>query len=233
LGSMAAAVVLLVGRVGEPAVGTDYPLAVAVGLIMLLVIAVALVTVQICTWLWRLAALSDPLTSVLNRRGFDYYLVRSAGTCPSSRMYVATVDLDRFKAVNDTLGHSIGDQVLQRTAAILRDVAGPDAVVARTGGEEFAVAGWLVEESGAHVGERLRAAVATMPGLPARVTASIGVVITQASAVADRSDRRYVLHRSDAAMYEAKRLGGNTFVVVDRGGTGLRSVCWNVRPGVS
>ncbi|MFI6173775.1 hypothetical protein ACIBCN_43880 [Nocardia sp. NPDC051052] len=72
----------------EQVVGADYPLAIAVALIMTSVIVVTLVTVQICTWLWRLAALSDPLTTLLNRRGFDYYLLRSVSTSPSDRLYV-------------------------------------------------------------------------------------------------------------------------------------------------
>ncbi|ATL71409.1 GGDEF domain-containing protein [Nocardia terpenica] len=196
----------------------DVALALAIVLVMLVVVGVILPFVQLCHWIVRVDALSDPLTKLLNRRGLDSYVAAHVGRCGRRSAYVATVDLDRFKTVNDTFGHPFGDEALVHTAQRLRQVADIEALVARTGGEEFVVVGYLTEDPIA-VGERLRRAVETMPGLPVTITASVGVAVSDAS----QSNTEYteatfqrLLHRSDSAMYRAKRLGGNTVVIADR-----------------
>ncbi|MGW4242763.1 diguanylate cyclase domain-containing protein [Nocardia sp. NPDC004722] len=199
------------GRYQDLALGLD------IILVMVVVVGVILPFVQLCHWIVRVDALSDPLTTLLNRRGLDSSLAAHIGRCGRLSGYVASVDLDRFKTINDTFGHSAGDEVLVHTARRLRTSVEADALVARTGGEEFVVVGCLREDPAA-VGERLRAAIETTPGLPVTVTASIGIAILDAS----RPDTewteaafRRLLHRADSAMYRAKRLGGNAFVIAD------------------
>ncbi|WP_255219297.1 diguanylate cyclase domain-containing protein, partial [Nocardia tenerifensis] len=83
----------------------DLALGLAVVLVMVVVVGVMLPFVQFCHWLLRADALSDPLTGLLNRRGLDAHLSAHIGHCRRESAYVATVDIDRFKAVNDTFGH--------------------------------------------------------------------------------------------------------------------------------
>uniref|UniRef100_UPI00245486FE GGDEF domain-containing protein n=1 Tax=Nocardia brasiliensis TaxID=37326 RepID=UPI00245486FE len=187
----------------------DVRLAIAIMLILSALNVVGLPTVQFCHWLWRQHALLDPLTMLLNRRGLDYHLSYVFRPETAEYAYMAALDLDRFKTVNDTFGHSFGDEVLVRTAERLRSTADPDAIVARTGGEEFVVLGRLRDEPLAAVAERLRGAIETMPGLPVTVTASVGAALCPITALRDPAVARYTLHRCDFAMYEAKRLGGN------------------------
>ncbi|MFI5783278.1 diguanylate cyclase domain-containing protein [Nocardia sp. NPDC051570] len=204
---------------GDPArvAGTprDYTMGLAAVLLLGAVTVVALMTVQTYHWLWRLAAFSDPLTGLLNRHGLDYHLSRIVGLCDHGTIYVATLDLDRFKTVNDTYGHPVGDHVLRQTAGRLRAAADPDALVARTGGEEFVVVGRLSGDQARVVAERLRWAVRTMPDVPVTITASVGVAVFDVSRSIDSSTRHDILRCSDSAMYQAKRLGGNTVVIIE------------------
>ncbi len=187
-------------------------------LVLFVVMGVILPFVQFCNWILRVDALTDPLTMLLNRRGLDSYLTARLGRCRDRTIYIAMLDLDRFKTVNDTFGHSFGDEVLARTAQCLRTAVDFDALIARTGGEEFVIVGYLRGEI-ADVGEQLRRSIEAMPGLPVTVTASIGITTID---TADDPFTELTYHRllraADSAMYRAKRLGGNT--VVFAGATG-------------
>jgi diguanylate cyclase (GGDEF)-like protein len=154
----------------------------------------------------------DSLTGVLNRRRFTEELDRWIGY---SRRYggqgaVLVIDVDRFKSVNDAFGHAIGDQVLARLGALLRErVRGTD-VVGRLGGDEFTVLlpRADVEQSVAvatAVLDKLRSeGTVTMTGRSIEVTASIGVGhFGQGVDV----DSQQVLRNADIAMYEAKEAG--------------------------
>ncbi|MFI5776691.1 diguanylate cyclase domain-containing protein [Nocardia sp. NPDC051570] len=187
----------------------DIGLGVVVVLVSFVVDGFILPLVQFCYWILRRDALSDPLTGLMNRRGMEYYLPRFPRD-KGGGMYIATVDLDRFKTINDTYGHSFGDEVLMRTAQRLRASADPDALVVRTGGEEFVIVGHLRDVRDA-VGERLRGAIETMPDLPVPVTASVGIALW-ADTGGDPACCN-LLQLSDTAMYEAKRGGGNAVVV--------------------
>ena len=180
------------------------------GVITIAAIVVVLPALQFCYWVLRIDVLSDPLTMLLNRRGLDYYVHRSRY---QRQLCVITLDLDHFKAVNDTFGHTIGDEVLVSTAARLRAAADPDAVVARTGGEEFAVVDQLDRAAAMILAERLRLAVAETPGISVTVTASVGVAVCDGGTDAGRP--RLLLRCADNAMYQAKRLGGNTVVLAE------------------
>ncbi|WP_433663257.1 diguanylate cyclase domain-containing protein [Nocardia sp. CA-128927] len=195
----------------------DFALGAAIVVANLVVTCVVLPTVQFCHWLLRLDALSDPLTKLLNRRGLDSRLARFVGRCVDAGVYVVALDLDRFKSVNDTFGHAFGDEVLVRTAECLRAAAPSSATVARTGGEEFAVVGYLRKTDIGVLAERLRNAIETIPDLPITITASVGAATYEpAGTEVEHIDARdkTLFHRADSAMYQAKQLGGNTVVVI-------------------
>ena len=124
-------------------------------------------------------------------------------------LMVMLIDLDNFKALNDTHGHNAGDQALVHTARILSATADPQAVIARIGGEEFLLATTAPTCTAESLAVQLCAAIATTP---AGVTASIGAVcIRLDSNTAAGLDvlLEKLVAAADAAMYSAKRNGGN------------------------
>lgn len=190
--------------------GEDVRLAVAVALLLLAAIT-ALPAFKILYWLLRIESLADPLTELLNRRGLETRLPllveRHSAVC------VLYLDLDRFKSVNDTWGHSVGDRVLVRTARRLREAAGDEAVVARTGGEEFVVALPIAAAAARAEAERLRQVVAEPADTT--VTASVGAALFDSTTCprCPRPTADRLLQSADAAMYRAKQAGGNLVVV--------------------
>jgi diguanylate cyclase (GGDEF)-like protein len=153
------------------------------------------------------AARTDPLTGLLNRRGFqeafDLELERSRRSGRPCTLLVA--DLDHFKRINDMLGHPAGDLRLQTLARVLE--AGKRRIdsVARLGGEEFALLLPDTDEHGGYaIAERLRHAVRDVFATePAELTASFGV----ASFPRHGATARQLLLAGDQALYVAKELG--------------------------
>ncbi|MFE3317598.1 GGDEF domain-containing protein [Nocardia sp. NPDC059195] len=194
--------------------GGDVRLALAVAL-LLASVAGAMPAFQLLYWLLRTESLSDPLTELLNRRGLENRLPQLMDRSPA--ICVICFDLDQFKRVNDTWGHSIGDIVLVRTARRLRDAAGETAVVARTGGEEFVVAAPISAAAARSEAERLCQVVAEPPETAVVVTASVGVAVFDAMICphCPRPTPDRLLQSADAAMYRAKQSGGNLVVVDD------------------
>lgn len=162
----------------------------------------------------RLAAETDGLTGVANRKSFDLALDRLLQE--AERTYeplaVALVDLDFFKKVNDTYGHQTGDDVLRAASAALQSAARDSDVVARYGGEEFAVIlpGATIDEA-RDVAERLRNAVRTCPS-PVPVTCSMGVAGLSGGR---RLPPTVLLEIADQALYRAKEAGRNRVEVGD------------------
>jgi diguanylate cyclase (GGDEF)-like protein len=155
----------------------------------------------------------DPLTGLLNRRSFQHeafgMILARRGT--GAHFAVLLVDLDNFKAVNDARGHAAGDDALVEVAQVLLAAADNQAVVARSGGEEFLLAGTSATCNSEAIAARVCRAIAASA---AGVTASIGIACTRLNDSLP-GDHESFLERlitdSDAAMYRAKRLGGNQF----------------------
>jgi diguanylate cyclase (GGDEF)-like protein len=155
-------------------------------------------------------ALFDGLTDLPNRGQFHDRLQRSldGSRVGDAGFALMVVDLDDFKNVNDTLGHVVGDLLLQEVARRLLGVLRPQDMVARVGGDEFVVilAGEQ-EESSRAVARRLLEALGVsvlLDGHQVRVTASIGIAVCPThGTTADP-----LLRHGDLAMYAAKRAGG-------------------------
>jgi GGDEF domain-containing protein len=96
--------------------GGDIFLAMAIVLIIMAALVVALPSPQFMFWVVQSETMTDPLTNLISRRGLEFHLSRLFATQDLDRICVMIVDLDRFKSVNDRFGHSVGDEVLMRTA---------------------------------------------------------------------------------------------------------------------
>src|SRR6185312_12028568 len=103
---------------------------------------------------------SDPLTGLANRRAFDLFLLEAFKLARRHEHPLAllTIDIDHFKSYNDSFGHPAGDEVLQAVARAFRDIARETDLVARIGGEEFAIVLPQTGAAGARaLAERVRA----------------------------------------------------------------------------
>lgn len=150
-------------------------------------------------------ARTDPLTRLANRRG----MVEALVAAPSDRPYVmALVDLDRFKEINDTLGHAHGDAVLAEIAGILTDTVGELGIVSRWGGEEFLVLMSDIPLTAAVAGiERAREAV---EALVARERGGTAVTFSAGLAAASPGlSWETTVRVADALLYDAKDAGRN------------------------
>jgi len=146
----------------------------------------------------------DSLTGLGNRRAFDLHLEREWALTLRDNIdsYVVVADLDRFKVLNDSLGHAAGDLVLRQFAEALRMAARSTDITARIGGDEFGVLLIRCDERAAHsFVARLREAM-TESAWPA--LAQIGTSLGHASLQESTSPAR-ALHRADLAMLARKR----------------------------
>ncbi len=165
-------------------------------------------------------ALHDPLTGLSNRSLLMDDLGRALRRQQQVGGLVAVffIDLDRFKAVNDSLGHATGDQLLVAVASRLRQVLRSSDTVARLGGDEFAVVSEQLHDDAdaTEIAERVRRAlVAPVPvdGQEVKTSASIGVALARSPGATPDE----LLRDADTAMYQAKAVGRNRFEVFDPG----------------
>jgi diguanylate cyclase (GGDEF)-like protein len=158
---------------------------------------------------------TDPVTAIANRRSFesrfDFELITTDET--DRPLSLVVCDLDRFKAVNDELGHEEGDAALRLAAATIVSEVRSDDVVFRMGGEEFAVLLPSTEALEAHaVAERIRMAIRdAFRDFEVPVTVSCGL----ATRFAGGPDRKGLLRAADHALYQAKRAGRDRTVSHD------------------
>ncbi|WP_433086817.1 putative bifunctional diguanylate cyclase/phosphodiesterase [Dactylosporangium sp. CA-052675] len=153
----------------------------------------------------RTLAMRDELTGLANRRALEARIRAELGTGP--RSHVALIDLDDFKAVNDRLGHTVGDRLLRAVAERLTGLVRPGDTVARLGGDEFAV---HLPRTSAEVADRIVAGIVASLDQPLTagphrllMRASIGIADDE-----DTADPFEPLRRADVAMYAAKVTGG-------------------------
>lgn len=154
----------------------------------------------------RVQARTDPLTGLLNRDAILGELVALLDAPAAHPVAVLYIDLDRFKIVNDVLGHGAGDELLVSAAARIRRAVGEDGLIARFGGDEFLVACRIGDDPGRP--ERIADAILDAFGDSFRfdneefaITASIGI----ARAPADGTTVQALVQNADAAMYDSKR----------------------------
>jgi diguanylate cyclase (GGDEF)-like protein len=157
------------------------------------------------------SARTDQLTSLPNRRHLDDVIVAamSAGDRHAVPVSLLMIDLDHFKRVNDTYGHTTGDHVLQHVAALLQAAVRTEDVVGRWGGEEFLAVLPHTDETGAsRIAERIRESVGTSP-----YTNNAGdrIIVTTLSVgcatMVSGGDKDELIHRADQALYAAKSAG--------------------------
>lgn len=164
-------------------------------------------------------AIEDPLTGLYNRRHFDN---KTANLISESRqngaaISIAIADIDKFKAVNDTYGHLVGDQVLVETAKRLKNSAEKKGTVFRFGGEEFIILfEGIAQSEASNLAEAIRQDIEknkfkiTVPPYELNITISLGVT----TLLSTDTDMTTLIQRSDQGLYKAKESGRNKVVVV-------------------
>jgi diguanylate cyclase (GGDEF)-like protein len=166
-------------------------------------------------------AVTDELTGLSNHRRFQEVIVQEVGRAKrfGQDLGLVMLDIDHFKAVNDTYGHQQGDVVLREVARVLRDSSREIDEPARYGGEELAVALPQTDLEGAYLfAERVRTALEALriPRLDGmghlRVTASFGA----AAVPGNGEDKASLIAAADAALYRAKRAGRNRTVRAEK-----------------
>ena len=167
----------------------------------------------------REQALVDPLTGAFNARYFDAHAPRLAARCSAAYRPVAAlmIDVDNLKQINDAHGHAGGNQALRGVANRATSALRPSDLVARMGGDEFAVVMPETDlDAAIQIAERLRRRVGDTPIEGVAVTISIGVAVSRPDG---EEELDATLARADAAVYEAKRAEGNRVVASGGGGT--------------
>jgi len=164
-------------------------------------------------------AMTDRLTGLANRASFDdaFRVIvddRVMGRTRSGALGVAMIDIDHFKAVNDTHGHQCGDHVLAEVGRRLAEVTRADEMIARYGGEEFVLVAPIVDNTRglASLAERFRNAIAELRidyhDVTLKVTVSVGAFAT--TSVNGSEPARTLVEGADRLLYDAKNGGRNT-----------------------
>ena len=157
----------------------------------------------------RTFATTDPVTSLANRAGLDDWLAGNFNQADPPQFVLFWFDLDRFKEVNDTLGHPIGDRVLVEVANRLRAVCDPDMMISRFGGDEFVVAAPHMSRVAADSFGRLILTVLSQPfqidGHNIAISASLGIALYPE----DGQSASVIMQQADMALY-ASKMGGRS-----------------------
>jgi diguanylate cyclase (GGDEF)-like protein len=208
---------VLLARAFTGSAGGDPGLAVVAALLPLMIVAYLLNKV-FAHAAAEYRAQHDPLTGICNRTLFEDRLKTSLALAQRSGTGVGVmfVDVDRFKSINDSLGHAVGNQVLQAVVKRLQSCLRGQDTVARMGGDEFTLLLPDVEdkEQCARFAERALQAFAdpiSIGGRQLSVQASAGIALYPE----DGEDAESLLKNADTAMYQAKSSGRNTFEVYD------------------
>lgn len=154
----------------------------------------------------------DPLTGLFNRYGFSRQLDQLMKA--NTPLFMLYIDIDNFKNINDSLGHHIGDKVLQEIAQRLQQLLPKNAIIGHLSGDEFAVV--LTHPEHENSGDIIAEQIITLINKPfdlhyfsKHLTCSIGMVKSPGNG----HDARIMIQNADTAMYEAKNRGRNRLVV--------------------
>lgn len=144
----------------------------------------------------------DDLTGLYRRNAFTARLSDFLNDAEknSQNIVLMMIDIDHFKKINDTLGHSGGDEILVKVAQLLKSFQNENCVVGRFGGEEFILAMKSDEQSGEWLAEEIRKRILFL-----NCTVSIGVSHSRKSGLFEKD----LIEDADVALYEAKRAGRN------------------------
>ena len=167
---------------------------------------------------------SDALTGLRNARGFAHRLDEEITRFDRYQKPLALLflDLDGLKRINDRFGHRAGDRALRHVANVIRAELRRTDTGARWGGDEFAILTPNTSATAAiALAERVRSRVARQD-LPWQLTASIGVAAVDVESSDERTDSATLRRAADAALYEAKRQGGNRVTVQPSRGVHVR-----------
>ncbi|MCS4089764.1 GGDEF domain-containing protein [Rhizobium sp. BK176] len=169
----------------------------------------------------RLIANTDELTRLANRRSFDESLAMVYSNESRNSFGLVMLDIDHFKSINDTHGHAGGDEVLRVVAKCLRGSMRQDTVVARTGGEEFAIILKKTNiEEVRRAAERIREAVEKLGIITRHEGKSRKVTVSVGAAMADDAETPQALYElADAALYCSKETGRNRVTLSGELGT--------------
>jgi diguanylate cyclase (GGDEF)-like protein len=192
---------------------TDVILLTGISLVTLFILAISGGAVFLDRHVLERMAYHDPLTELPNRHGLERYFKEDFFGGLSGAVFF--VDLDRFKSINDTLGHDIGDLLLREVSGRLTRCVGEKGKVFRLGGDEFLIALpectiGAAEEEAQYILQELKKSY-SIEGNELYVTASVGISMTPAHG----TDRSALMKAADTALYTSKDSGKNKFSVFD------------------
>lgn len=183
------------------------PVSFVVALIAYSVVGLAVYDLGLSRQRFERLSRTDMLSGLMNRRAFLDAFEQARGS-----VSLVLLDIDRFKSINDTLGHKAGDDVIVAVAQVLKDLLGEDAMVARIGGEEFAV---LLSGSEAGTGPEVAESIRRAVGEAAFEAAGRAVRITVSGGISEgvaESGFSELFSGADRALYLAKAAGRNRIV---------------------
>lgn len=190
---------------------------IAIGFISsLVVICLTLMTINSYQRRLEEIAVSDELTGVGNRRKLEDEFSKAAYTFSRNHQKCSLIlmDLDRFKIVNDKLGHLYGDMVLKSVCNEIMQIIRPTDVLARWGGDEFAILAISSPEDASFIAERVRQAIKAIDWVSViNLEADAGIDVTISCGISryqEGDSLDDIISRADASLYRAKHRGGNT-----------------------
>lgn len=193
---------------------TDVVLLTGVTLVTLLMLLISGGAVFLDRHVLERMAYNDPLTELPNRHGLERYFSEEFFGKPSGAVFF--VDLDRFKSINDTLGHDIGDLLLREVAERLKACIGHRGKVFRLGGDEFLIAlpdcsAKEAQDTAHHMLSEVKKSY-SIQGNELYITASVGISMAPVHGI----DRSALMKAADTALYSSKDSGKNKFSMFDQ-----------------